>query len=178
MPRIAQPTACICCARPFSRRVARSADSVENCDVCWEEAGYENAHSDGHHDDEEAGPQADCHVCQGTSAHAFLEGATVTSTPSPRNGAGRVASTADGRLKANAPTLPESPDRVRLQGTIRGQASVKYNGLLASVIRRSTHTWDRHAGDWVQVQIDGQVQCRWFYAEEVKPVRKSRARAS
>lgn len=93
---------------------------------------------------------------------------------SVRNGAGRVASTADGRLKANAPTVPENADRVKLTGTIRGVANPKYNGSQASVISRSTHTWDRHAGDWVQVLIDGQNQCRWFYAEEVKAVRAPR----
>lgn len=181
MPRnasaIVMDTECACCHRNFSRSVRnpmnptsakRSSDLQHLCEGCYDEAGFENAHNDGHHET----PDAGCYVCNGTDAHPFLP--VVAEVAPVRVGAGRVASEADGRLKPNAPTLPENPARVKLTGVRLGQPAPKYVGQ-ASVIKADNHVWGGHS-NWVMVIVDGMTQRRWFWAEDVTPVRAPRAR--
>ncbi|MGD7705488.1 hypothetical protein [Microlunatus sp. Y2014] len=50
-----------------STRLNLSIRAIENPDVCrtcWEQAGLENSHQDGHHDADREGANADCPMCQ------------------------------------------------------------------------------------------------------------------
>lgn len=59
--RPALSTTCICCGE---RKIDRTQSDCL-CSLCWEEAGFENEHSDGYHET----PNALCHVCQGFDPH-------------------------------------------------------------------------------------------------------------
>lgn len=177
MPRIAQETNCICCARSFNARVIRS-DVSHLCVPCFDEAGEENAHQDGHHDLNVDGQMdvsnANCHICNETDPHAGFR-----SRPASGN-QGKVMSDTDGRLVANTPSLPADAERVRLTGKRLGVPNAKYVGE-ASVIKRDTHTWGGHSS-WVLVIVDGVTQRRWFWSEDVEdastPPRRNRGRRS
>lgn len=155
---------CACCGTRRIAPAAETAHGVDLCVICYDEAGMENAHSDGHH---EAEADANCHVCQGTDPHAGIRAVPV--------GAGACVRTDDGRLKDMAPSLPENPERVRLVGIRLGEAAPKYDNLQASVIKRDNHVWGGH-NSWVMVIVDGMTQRRWFWSEDVRPVRAPRAR--
>lgn len=163
-----RPGFCVCCRTRRIANPAETAHGVDLCVRCYDEAGFENAHSDGHHDD---APDANCHVCQGTDPHAGIRAAGV--------GAGRVASAADGRLKENAPSVPENASRVKLVGVRCGLPNARYGSeahpLMAQVIKTSTHTWKGYTGDWYCVLPEGQSVRRWFWASDVKTVRAPRA---
>lgn len=159
-----RPGFCACCGTRRIASAAETAHGLELCVRCYDEAGYENAHSDGHHADE---ADANCHVCQGTDPHAGIR--------APGVGSGACVRTDDGRLKDMAPSLPENPARVKLTGVRLGQPAPKYVGQ-ASVIKADNHVWGGHS-NWVMVIVDGMTQRRWFWAEDVKAVRAPRARA-
>lgn len=173
MPRIALPVACGCCGRRFNNRSVIRGSTQEICEFCYEEAGYENAHSDGHHEPLADGAinvlQIGCHICQGTDPHAGFA--------APRGaaeGAGRVMSDTDDRLRGNAPVLPENPNRVKLTGMRLGVPAPKYVGE-ASVIKADNHVWGGHS-NWVMVIPDGMTTRRWFWAEDVETLPVARQR--
>lgn len=71
-----QPRDCGVCGRKFADSTRR--DSNESvCPDCFEKAGYENAHNDGHHAVDQEGFQQDCPACQDEAA-ADQEQATMS----------------------------------------------------------------------------------------------------
>lgn len=154
---IAQSPTCECCGRTFNARLTRSSVSGL-CEACFDEAGMENAHVDGHHET----PDANCHLCQNVDAHAGIRVGAAA-------GAGRVASEADGRLKANAPTVPETAKRVKV-ATQKGKENTKFAGMTGSVILEETYAGVPH----YKVKLDDVAQVRWFYVSDVQPVRGGR----
>lgn len=58
-----QPRTCNCCGKRFADNAGRD-NTDRTCPKCYEEAGYINAHSDGYHNADAEGPQADCPDCQ------------------------------------------------------------------------------------------------------------------
>jgi hypothetical protein len=54
-----QPRTCLACGKRFADS-SRLDSTQETCPACYEEAGYENAHADGHHRD---APAEDCPLC-------------------------------------------------------------------------------------------------------------------
>ena len=164
MPRSITPrsTTCDCCGVTLRRD--SEGFNIQLCQRCFDEAGYENAHNDGHHaldgiDMSQtdalarlAAEQAACHICSGRDPHATVRlGAAA--------GAGRVASEADGRLKANAPVVPETAKRVRI--VTQCGRNTKFAGLTGSVIIHEREIWNK-------VKIDGVTQVRWFHDADLK----------
>jgi hypothetical protein len=162
--RIAMSRTCNCCQRSFNARVLRS-DINDLCEACYDEAGFENAHNDGHHD---TNADEGCHVCSATDPHASYRSRPASGQQ------GKVLTTTDGRLGVNAPVLPEGAERVKLTGTRLGRPAAKYNGE-ASVIVRDNHVWGGHSS-WVLVIPDGMTQRRWFWSEDVEAIAAPRAR--
>ena len=122
MTRLHLETECACCHRTFRRAVPRSLDVTHLCGPCNDEALNENAHSDGYHEETVVAEDgtftqgdANCHVCCSVDPHAGFRPVRVAPA-----GAGSVKSEADGRLRGNAPTLPEAAERIKLTGFIRG----------------------------------------------------------
>lgn len=155
---------CACCGRTFggrgNARVARSADVQHLCDVCNEEALDLNAHSDGHHDD---APSETCFQCNGQDPHAgFGTPAAPTAETVTREGAGRVAREDDGRLRANAPVIPENAKRVRI--TLQKGEVTRYAGMTGSVVLTQAFS----GVDYCKVKIDGKGQVRWFLPSDLK----------
>lgn len=150
----ARPTHCICCQTARVASAQETAHGVDLCVRCYDEAGYENAHSDGHHTD---AADENCHVCQGTDPHASIRGAAV--------GAGRVVRESDGRLQANAPVPAADAKRVRVV-SFRGDVTHKTVGLTGSIVTAEPKTVK---GDKFHlVKLDAQGQCRWYLVSELK----------
>lgn len=95
---------CICCN---TRRPSGEGQYLELCQICFDEAGYDNAHSDGHPYGDTRSSRANrpyprpagnnCHLCNGTDPHTGTK--TTTTGTSHIGGVQDVAS--DRRLTAN-----------------------------------------------------------------------------
>lgn len=67
--RTNQPRECLACGKMFADNATRD-NTEQTCGTCYEIAGFENAHQDGHHSADEDGSQAECPMCQDEAAAA------------------------------------------------------------------------------------------------------------
>lgn len=159
-------TNCLCCNRKLNSALRSELSHL--CTVCYDEAGYENAHNDGHHSAEEQGPNEVCHLCTGANPHAGIRTRVASGNQ------GKVVNPeADRRIKgkAQAPATDAAIVAFPARPTLRGKASPSLSGLTYQVLK-SNHKWAGHT--WTQVRIEGMDTNKWFWTEDL--VRTARGR--
>lgn len=165
-------TNCLCCNRKLNAVLRSSVSSL--CNPCFDEAGIENAHQDGHHAET---PATDCPACTATyDPHAGIRTRQVSGLQ------GKVVNAeTDGRIKgqAKAPAADAVRGTFGAAPTLRGTPALQFAGLGYAVLKTG-HTWAGHK--WTQVRVDGMATNKWFWDADLvasaAPTNRRRGRAA